>query len=30
MKWTLGPVEAMLQTEERISMIFGDRLRWSC
>jgi signal transduction histidine kinase len=23
MKWTLGPVEAMLETEERISIIFG-------
>jgi signal transduction histidine kinase len=23
MKWTLGPVEAMLKTEERISLIFG-------
>jgi signal transduction histidine kinase len=26
MKWTLGPVQAMLQTEERISLIFGAGL----
>jgi signal transduction histidine kinase len=26
MRWTLGPVEAMLETEERISLIFGAGL----
>jgi len=26
MRWTLGPVEAMLKTEERISLIFGAGL----
>ena len=26
MRWTLGPVQAMLQTEERISLIFGAGL----